>query len=90
MTDEELFAIVKKVDPLAVRLPQGIKAIAVAIAAAEREACAKVCEAQVEPVGNEWRWKRPEEAAEFDAQNRARLGCAAAIRMRSNHANPPA
>lgn len=61
-----------------------------AAAAVEREACAKVCEAQVEPVGNEWRWKRPEEAAEFDAQNRARLGCAAAIRMRSNHANPPA
>jgi Lar family restriction alleviation protein len=38
MTDADLFELVKRVDPQAVRLPPGIKAIATAIAAAEREA----------------------------------------------------
>ena len=42
--DEELFALVKVVDPNAVRLPPGIKKIAEAIEAHEREACAKVCD----------------------------------------------
>ena len=37
MTDDDLLALVKRVDPRAVRLPSGIKAIAAAIEAAERK-----------------------------------------------------
>ena len=44
MTDEKLFELVKRVDPRAVRLPPGIKAIAAEIEKAERERCAKMCE----------------------------------------------
>ena len=42
MTDDDLMALVKRVDPRAVRLPLGIKTIAVAIEAAERERCALI------------------------------------------------
>ena len=44
MTDDELLVLMKRVDPQAVRLPPGIKAIAAEIEAVEREACAKVCD----------------------------------------------
>ena len=44
MHDDDLMALVKRVDPSAVRLPSGIKAIAAAIEAAERERCAKMAE----------------------------------------------
>ena len=50
----------------------------------EREACAKVCEAMIDPVSAAWRDKRPDEAAEFDASDAGKQACADAIRMRSN------
>lgn len=50
----------------------------------EREECAKVCESMIDPVDDEWRNKRPDEAAEFDASDAGKQACAAAIRARSN------
>ena len=44
MTDEKLLALMMAVDPLTRRIPEGIRAIAQAIEAAERERCANVCE----------------------------------------------
>lgn len=40
MTDDELLALMEKVDPLTVRVPPGIRAIAALVASREREACA--------------------------------------------------
>jgi hypothetical protein len=42
MTDEQLLKLMQSVDPLAVRVPPGIRAIALKIESAERERCAKV------------------------------------------------
>jgi hypothetical protein len=54
MTDEKLLALLKAIDPLAVRAPSGMRAIANAIEAAERERCARLCE-QYADDADEWR-----------------------------------
>lgn len=59
-------------------------AFAEAVRMEEREACAVVCEAMIDPVSEAWRDKRPDEAAEFDAADAVKQACADAIRNRSN------
>lgn len=44
------------------------------------ERAAKVCEELICPIDDEWRSKRPDEAAETDACNGGKQACAAAIR----------
>lgn len=44
MTDDKLLELMKRVDPLTARIPPGVRAIANAVEAAERERCAKLCE----------------------------------------------
>jgi len=44
MNDDELMALIKQIDPDAVRVPKGVRELATLIEQAEREECAKVCE----------------------------------------------
>ena len=64
--------------------PDILREVVLAAESREREACAKVCEAMIDPVSAAWRDKRPDEAAEFDASDAGKQACADAIRMRSN------
>ena len=73
MTDEKLLALMMAVDPLTRRIPEGIRAIAQAIEAAERERCAKVCDEYATKHG-------AKDDDDSKAQAWMMLQCAAAIR----------
>lgn len=44
MSDEDLMKLMLKVDPRTARIPPGVRAIANAVEAAERERCARIVE----------------------------------------------
>lgn len=79
----ELFKATNTAEPLSEGWP-GLLRFGLAVAAAEREACAKLCEEGAELCDTEWANKRPDEAAELDAVALTKIICASKIRERSN------
>ena len=81
MNDDELMRLVLEIDPTTVRIPPGVRKVVDAAIAAEREACAKVCDDEANVANMQ---AREGGSTMDDGRAIGAEACAAAIRARSN------
>ena len=90
MNDDELIKLMLAVDPQTKRIPPGLRAIASAVEAAERERCALVCEARALDNLRLGTMAHPVVHEMLEARDAEAQCCAVAIRLGPNvRANRP-